>query len=88
MVAQVGRRKPLVKWQIGEAKFAEGQEGQVPDLACKVMEWQRAPARVTFEPAPSLSPGSSLSPSSSLSLRRTYVIHRHAVDLLSDEGDD
>ncbi|MFY9744170.1 MAG: hypothetical protein WA252_05285 [Candidatus Sulfotelmatobacter sp.] len=89
MVAQVGRRKPLVKWQIGDAKFTtEGQEGQVPDLACKVMEWQRAPARVTFEPAPSLSPGSSLSPSSSLSLRRTYVIHRHAVDLLSDEGDD
>lgn len=83
MVAQVGQRKPLVKWQIGEVKSAtEGQEGKVPDLACKVTEWQRAPARVTFEPAPSLSPGSSSS------LRRTYVIHRHAVDLLSDEGDD
>lgn len=84
MVAQVGRRKPLVKWQIGEVKSAAGSpEGQVPDSACKVAEWQRAPARVTFEPGPS----SSLSPSS-LSSRRTYVIHRHAVDLLSDEGDD
>ncbi|HTU42026.1 MAG TPA: hypothetical protein VMF10_09965 [Candidatus Aquilonibacter sp.] len=83
MVAQVGRRKPLVKWQIGEVKSAvESQEGEVPDSACKVTEWQRAPTRVTFEPGPSSSP------SPSLQLTRTYVVHRHAVDLLNDEGDD
>jgi hypothetical protein len=83
MVAQVGRRKPLVKWKIVDAKSAtEAQEERVPDSGCKVTEWQRAPARVTFEPGPFSSP------TPPVSSRRTYVIHRHAVDLLSDEGDD
>jgi hypothetical protein len=73
VVAQIGRRKPVVKWQISEAKAAtEAQESQ--DSACRPAEWQRAPARVTFAPSDSM--------------KRTYVIHGHAVDLLSDEGDD
>ena len=73
LVAQLGRRKPVLKWQVGEAKSpSEAQES--PELACKAAEWQRAPARVTFAP--------------SESLKRTYVIRGHAVDLLSDEGED
>lgn len=73
IVAQVGRRKPVVQWQIAEAKSAtELQES--PNSDCKLAEWQRAPARVTFAP--------------SESSKRTYVIHGHAVDVLNDEADD
>jgi hypothetical protein len=75
VVAQVNRRKPIVKWLIGETKFAvENQESHVPDLDCKLPDWQRDPARVTFEPNPTA--------------KRTYVIHGHAVDLLADEKED
>jgi hypothetical protein len=73
LVAQVGRRKPIVKWQISEAKSASEAQGS-PESACRPAEWQRAPARVTFE-------------FTSL-LKRTYVIRGHAVDLLNDEGDE
>lgn len=81
IVAQIGRRKPVVKWQVGVTKgsgeiksAADQQELRAPDSGCKIAEWQRAPARVTFAPTESL--------------KRTYVIHGHAVDLLTDEGDD
>ena len=81
IVAQIGRRKPVVKWQVGVTKgsgeiksAADEQELRVPDSGCKIAEWQRSPARVTFAP--------------SESLKRTYVIHGHAVDLLTDESDD
>ncbi len=81
IVAQIGRRKPVVKWQVGVTKrseeiksAADEQELRAPDSGCKIAEWQRAPARVTFAP--------------NESSKRTYVIHGHAVDLLSDEGDD
>ena len=81
IVAQIGRRKPGVKWQVGVTKgsgeiksAADEQELRAPDSGCNIAEWQRAPARVTFAP--------------NESLKRTYAIHGHAVDLLSDEGDD
>ena len=73
VVAQVGRRKPVVKWQIGEMKSPTRTQ-EFPESACKQAEWQRTPARVTFAPGESL--------------KRTYVIHGHAVDLLTDESDD
>jgi hypothetical protein len=73
IVAQIGRRKPLVKWQIGETKSASEAE-EPTESDCKLAEWQRAPARVTF--------------ASTESLKRTYVIHGRAVDLLSNEEDD
>jgi hypothetical protein len=73
IVAQVGRRKPVVKWEISEVK-SKSDTQESAEATCKFAEWQRAPARVTFEP--------------SASLKRTYVIHGHAVDLLNDEGDD
>lgn len=74
MVVQINRRKPVVKWLIGEAKFAvETQQGQIPDSACSLPDWQRSPARVTFEPHPSL--------------KQTYVIRGRSVDLLTSEED-
>ncbi len=44
IVAQLGRRKPLLKRALGEASG-----GDMPDSECTVPVWQRQPARVTFE---------------------------------------
>jgi len=45
MVAQLGRRKPILKRALGEA---DGDD--MRDSECPEPEWQRLPARVTFEP--------------------------------------
>jgi hypothetical protein len=74
VVAQISRRKPIVKWLIGEVKAeADTQPGQIPDSACKIPDWQRSPARVTFE---------------ATSTKRTYVIRGHSVDLATSEEED
>jgi hypothetical protein len=75
VVAQINRRKPVVKSLMAEAKIAaETQPGQTPDSACELPDWQRSPARVTFE--------------RNLSTKRTYVIRGHAVDLFTEEEDE
>jgi hypothetical protein len=45
IVAQVGRRKPVLKKAVGEP---DGDDA--PDSECPAPKWERAPARVTFEP--------------------------------------
>ncbi len=48
VVAQISRRKPLLK------KILDGQtipENAATDSACPTPAWQRSPSRVTFEPA-------------------------------------
>jgi hypothetical protein len=45
VVAQLGRRKPILRKPLGEPG---GEE--TPDSECPAPEWQRAPVRVTFEP--------------------------------------
>ena len=45
MVAQLGRRKPILKKALGDA---DGDD--VPDSECPAPVWQRLPIRVTFEP--------------------------------------
>ena len=45
MVAQVGRRKPVLKKALGEP---DGDDA--PDSECPAPKWERAPARVTFQP--------------------------------------
>jgi hypothetical protein len=45
MVAQLGRRKAILKKPLGEP----GGE-DAPDSECPAPEWQRAPVRVSFEP--------------------------------------
>jgi hypothetical protein len=75
MVAQINRRKPIVKWLIEETKLAaEAQQWQIPDPPCRLPDWLRSPARVTFE--------------ANSSTKRTYVIRGHSVDLSSSEEDD
>ncbi|MGB9074725.1 MAG: hypothetical protein WCC22_18960 [Terriglobales bacterium] len=46
VVAQVGRRKPILKKALGEP--AGGDE---PDSECPAPAWERNPARVMFQPA-------------------------------------
>jgi hypothetical protein len=46
MVVQVGRRKPLLKKQLGSAK-----NSRLPDGECATPEWQKHPLRVTFHPS-------------------------------------
>jgi hypothetical protein len=47
MVAQLSRRKPVLKKELS----SEGvSEGAAPDGACPVPVWQRSPVRVSFEP--------------------------------------
>jgi hypothetical protein len=73
VVAELNRRKPIVKAAgIKLSKEAEGTGN--PECICAIPEWQRAPARVTFD--------------DSSSPKRTYAIRGHAVDLVSDEDDD
>ena len=45
VVAQLGRRKPILKKALGEA---DGDD--MPDSECPAPDWQRQPTRVTFEP--------------------------------------
>lgn len=45
MVMQLGRKKPLLKRELGPAKDSDN-----PDDQCEMPQWQRQPARVTFVP--------------------------------------
>jgi hypothetical protein len=46
VVTQLGRKKPLLKRELGPVKDAD-----LPDALCVAPDWQRQPARVTFVPA-------------------------------------
>jgi hypothetical protein len=45
VVAEVGRKKPVLKKELGTASDADS-----PDAQCVAPEWQRQPVRVTFQP--------------------------------------
>ncbi len=47
MVAQISRRKPVLKKPLSNDGIAEGAP---PDSACPAPSWQRSPVRVSFEP--------------------------------------
>jgi hypothetical protein len=48
MVAQIGRRKPVLKKPLSKDGVAEDA---APDSACPAPSWERAPVRVSFAPA-------------------------------------
>ena len=48
IVAQISRRKPVLKKPLSNEGLADDAE---PDSACPAPSWQRAPARVSFEAA-------------------------------------
>ncbi len=77
VVAQINRRKPILKKPIEGENIADKETKDAnADSACPTPVWQRSPARVTFEPtgAP----------------KQTFAIRGHTVDLLnqSDEEDE
>jgi hypothetical protein len=88
IVAQINRRKPLVKNLVEELKIQNSQNKDIQnkdlpnkDLAnettiassCPQPEWQRSPARVIFE----------------LGLtKKTFMVRGHAADLLIEEPED
>ncbi len=45
VVAQIGRKKPILKQKLGDAK-----NGEMPESECVIPHWERDPIRVTFEP--------------------------------------
>lgn len=75
VVAQLGRRKPVLKKPLGQT-MSDAETGSpnkdMPDSECPAPSWQRQPARVTFAPK-----GQAF----------TYSIHGHDAEVLtvSDE---
>jgi hypothetical protein len=45
IVAQIGRRKPVVRKLLGGTK-----SGDLPESECELPVWQKEPSRVTFQP--------------------------------------
>ena len=45
VVMQLGRKKPVLKKDLGAAK-----QGEAPDSECDVPKWEKKPTRVTFRP--------------------------------------
>ena len=75
VVAQISRRKPVLKKLMeGEGLATSETKVALPDSACPVPAWQRAPIRVTFE----LAGGA----------KETFAIRGHVVDLVSEEEED
>jgi hypothetical protein len=73
MVAQISRRKPVLKKPFGESAPVV-TESDTPDSACPAPSWQRAPTRVSFETAGNT--------------RQTFAIRGHVVDLVADPEED
>jgi hypothetical protein len=67
IVAQLSRRKPVLRKPLSNETLAEDAQ---PDSACPAPSWQRAPARVTFEPGGDA--------------KQTFSIRGHVVDLVND----
>ena len=72
VVAQLSRRKPVLKKPIGGANGASDvfSDDAAPDSACPAPAWQRSPVRVSFEAAGGA--------------KQTFAIRGHVVDLMND----
>jgi hypothetical protein len=75
VVAQISRRKPVLKKLFDGEGIVEGElKTANPDSACAAPAWQRAPIRVTFEPTNAA--------------KQTFAIRGHVVDLVTEPEDD
>lgn len=72
VVAQISRRKPILKKPLGEV--GSEQKNVSTDSVCPLPAWQRSPTRVAFEP--------------NGTPQQIFAIHGHGVDLISEEEDD
>ena len=73
MVAQISRRRPVLKKSLDGVGMIEGEQLK-SDSACPAPAWQRAPIRVTFEPTNAA--------------KQTFAIRGHVVDLVTEPEDD
>lgn len=71
VVAQISRRKAVLKKLLSENGVPDDA---APDSACIAPSWQRAPARVSFEPAGAP--------------KQTFAIRGHVVDAVNDTEED
>jgi hypothetical protein len=74
VVAQIGRRKPVLKNLLEGIVDQAEQKNISPDSACPTPAWQRAPVRVTFEPTGTA--------------KQTFAIRGHVVDVVTEEEDN
>jgi hypothetical protein len=74
LVAQIARRKPILKKVMDGATSIGELKDAAPDSACAVPAWQRSPARVTFE--------------ASGAAKQTFAVRGHFVDVVNDAEDD
>src|SRR5882762_9344576 len=75
VVAEVNRRKPVLKKLLDGVSNDSGERNDAPaGSACNVPSWQRNPSRVTFAAAGGP--------------KQTFAIRGHAVDLMTQEEDD
>ena len=70
IVAQLNRRKPVLKKLLDNARIGEEELKDAAPDACPVPAWQRLPARVTFEPAGTA--------------KQVFAIRGHLVDLVNE----
>lgn len=73
IVAQINRRKPLLKKLLEGATWNEDQNAEL-DSACPMPTWQRTPARVTFE--------------ATGAAKQTFAIRGHVIDLVTEDNDE
>jgi hypothetical protein len=74
VVAQISRRKAILKKALDGATNIGELKDVAPDSACTIPQWQRSPARVTFEAAGSA--------------KQTFAVRGHIVDLFNDAEEE
>jgi hypothetical protein len=74
LVAQISRRRPILKKVLDGATNIGELKDAVLDSACSIPAWQRSPARVTFEAAGSA--------------KQTFAVRGHLVDLINDAEEE
>ena len=74
VVAQINRRKPLLRKLLEDPRSRNTGTKDAADSACPVPTWQRNPSRVSFEPI--------------AGPKQTFAIRGHSVDLVAEEEED
>ncbi len=74
VVAQIARRKPVLKQVLPGVTVESAEMEDVSVAACPTPIWQRGPSRITFD-APA-------------SGKQTFAIRGHVVDLVTEDEDE
>jgi len=74
VVAQISRRRPILKKALDGATNIGELKDAAPDSACSIPAWQRSPARVTFE--------------ASGAAKQTFAVRGHFADVVNDAEEE